>query len=76
MHKVPASENLCYVCDICNSLFDNVDYLKQHKLQHSSSKKFICRYCKVHGYTRSNDRDNHEKECNLKPSVETKKIAL
>ena len=72
-HKVPASENVRYVCDICNSLFDNVDSLKQHKLQHSSSKKFICRYCKVHGYTRSNDRDNHEKECNLKPSVETKK---
>ena len=49
MHKVPASENVHYVCDICNSLFDNVDSLKQHKLQHSSSKKFICRYCKFMG---------------------------
>ena len=47
---------ICVMCvTFVTVFFDNVDSLKQHKLQHSSSKKFICRYCKVHGYTRSND---------------------
>ena len=35
---------------------------------HSSTKKYICKYCKVHGYTRSGDCKGHEDDCNMNPA--------
>ena len=60
-HK-PTS-NIRYVCDICSEIFESMELLQQHKIKDSSTKKHVCRYCKVRGYTRSNDRDGHEAEC-------------
>ena len=40
---------MCYVCDICNSLFYNVDSLKQHKLQHSLVKNLFAGTVKFMG---------------------------
>ena len=60
-HK-PTS-NIRYVCDICSEIFESMELLQQHKIKHSSTKKHVCRYCKVCGYTRTNDRDRHEAEC-------------
>ena len=60
-HK-PTS-NIRYVCDICSEIFESMELLQQHKIKHSSTKKYVCRYCKVRGYTRTNDRDGHEAEC-------------
>ena len=51
-------------CEHCNQMFDALDKLKIHKLTHSKTKKFVCRVCKQHGYTRASDRNCHEvKSC-------------
>ena len=46
---------------------------------HSSTKKYICKYCKVHGYTRSSDCKGQEDNCDMNPankeSPETKHSA-
>ena len=57
---------LCYVCDICEHMSDSLEKLKQHKLNHSSVKKYKCRICKIRGYSRSNDRKDHEETCGIK----------
>ena len=60
---VDSSENLCYVCEKCNTVVDSLSKLKQHRLQHSSTKKYPCRVCKVKGYTHADDRFKHECQC-------------
>ena len=45
-----------------NTMSDSLEKLKQHKLNQSSVKKYKCCICKIHGYTRSNDRKGHEEE--------------
>ena len=67
-HNRTLDTNLHYVCDYCNSVFDQMERLQQHKLMHSSTKKYICKYCKVHGYTRSGDCKGHEDNCDMNPA--------
>ena len=64
------NSSLLYACDVCNEVFNELEELKQHKLKHSSTKKFHCEYCKVKGYTRLSDLKRHEAECpsKIKPS--------
>ena len=71
-HTKIVDMNLRYICDYCNSVFEQMEKLQQHKLMHSSTKRFICRFCKVHGYTRSSDRKNHEDECDMNPDKKDK----
>ena len=52
-----------FVCERCNQMFDALEKLKMHKLTHSKTKKFVCRVCKQHGYTRASDRSGHEVKC-------------
>ena len=67
-HKRTFETNLRYLCDYCDSVFDQMEKLQQHKLVHSSTKKFICKFCKVHGYTRSSDCKGHEDDCDMNPA--------
>ena len=67
-HQEPVSSTINYACDICSELFQKLEELKQHKLKHSSSKKFHCSYCKVHGYTRLSDLKRHLDVCPAKPT--------
>ena len=67
-HNRTLDTNLRYLCDYCDSVFDQMERLQQHKLMHSSTKKYICKYCKVHGYTRSSDCKGHEDDCDMNPA--------
>ena len=66
-HTKIVDTSLRYICDYCNSVFDQMEKLQQHKLMHSSTKRFICKFCKVHGYTRASDCRLHEDECDMNP---------
>ena len=57
------SSNLKFVCERCQEIFDSLDQLQIHKLTHSRTKKYVCRVCKKHGYTRASDRSGHEVKC-------------
>ena len=60
---VSTDSKVNFVCERCNQMFDALDKLKIHKLTHSKTKKYVCRVCKQHGYTRASDRSNHEVKC-------------
>ena len=61
--SVSTDSKVNFVCEHCNQMFDALDKLKIHKLTHSKTKKYVCRVCKQHGYTRASDRSNHEVKC-------------
>ena len=61
--SVSTASKVNFVCERCDQMFDALDKLKIHKLTHSKTKKFVCRVCKQHGYTRASDRNNHEVRC-------------
>ena len=61
--SVSTDSKVNFVCERCNQMFDALDKLKIHKLTHSKTKKYVCRVCKQHGYTRASDRSNHEVKC-------------
>ena len=55
--------NLRFVCDKCELIVESLEELQQHRLSHSTTKKFPCRVCKKKGYTRESDRKLHETKC-------------
>ena len=57
------TQEVKFCCERCDEIFTSLALLKMHKLTHSKTKKFPCRVCKQHGYTRAHDRNNHEVKC-------------
>lgn len=57
---------LQFKCDICSFNATSLSALRSHKVSHSASKRFPCRYCPKR-FTRTNDRKRHEeKSCPAK----------
>ena len=51
------------MCDKCELIVQSLEELQQHRLSHSTTKKFPCRVCKKKGYTHESDRKQHEGKC-------------
>ena len=50
-------------CGYSNTVVNSLVKLKEHRLQHSSTKKYLCRVCKIKGYTHADDRYQHKHQC-------------